>query len=95
MAQFSITLPDKRKALVNSGKVRKKTLFGKLLAPWKSTSKTGYLVRTDPRDGASKDYFLYKATDGKWSLDPEGRQAPQANTMEMAIKNAIELYERK
>lgn len=93
MSEFSITLPDNRKALVKTGKVTQKRLLRYLFQSRKSTTRTGYLVRTDMRDGAQKDYMLYKTNDGKWWLDAEGQRPPQENTIEMAIKKAIESHE--
>ena len=93
MSQFSITLPDSRQVQVKSGNVFQKGVLGRVLSSKKNISKRGYFVRTASLGEDLKDYIIYRAKDGKWSLDPEGHKAPEENTMEFEIKKAIETYE--
>ncbi len=93
MSKFSITLPDRRQVQVKSGKVFPKGVIGWALSPKKNISKRGYFVRTESSGEDLKEYILYRAKDGKWSLDPEGQKEPKENTMEFEIKKAIEVFE--
>lgn len=52
-----------------------------------------FFVRAGSSGEDTKGYILYKARDGKWSLDLEGQKEPKENTIEFEIKNAIEVFE--
>jgi hypothetical protein len=98
MAHFTITLPNNLHGDVRCGTIRKKSFFLDLFKTnaRQKEEKKGYIIKIEPASPEQKEYRLLKTMDGKWTTDDnEGFKVTADDTLSIAIKNAIDNYERQ
>ena len=97
MGQFTITLPDNLQGNVRWGTIRKMSLFLGLFKKnnLHNSVKTGYIVNIEPATTNAIEYRLIKTKEGDWtSQDDGGFQVTPDDQISVAIKKAIDNYER-
>jgi len=97
MGQFTITLPDNLQGNVRWGTIRKMSLFLGLFKKNNlySSVRKGYIVKIETAAADTKEYRLIKTKEGDWtSQDDGGFQVTPDDQISVAIKKAIDNYER-
>lgn len=74
MGHFTIKLPENKLGDVRYGIVRRKGIYLNLFSKQKVKlePKIGYRVIVAENEKNTKEYWLYKSKDGRWSTDVEG-----------------------
>ena len=88
MGHFIISLENNKKADVRSGVIRRKTNLKDLFKKHKADRVTGYRIVIDSNAATSKEYYLYKSTEGQWFEDVD-QQLVVKDAFLLSLKRAI------